>query len=80
MRILIFGATGATRNRLVKQLLDRGHVVTVIIRAPEKFHQDIRNHKHISISTSTVLDLSHVDLTKQVENCDAIVSCLGQAS
>ena len=80
MRILIFGATGATRNRLVKQLLDRGHVVTVIVRAPEKFHQDIRNHKHVSISTSTVLDLSHVDLAKQVENCDAIVSCLGQAS
>jgi putative NADH-flavin reductase len=80
MRILIVGATGATGNRLVKQLLDRGHVVTVIIRAPEKFHQDIRNHKHISISTSTVLDLSHVDLTKQVEKCDAIVSCLGQAN
>ena len=80
MRILIVGATGATGNRLVKQLLDRGHVVTVIVRAPEKFHQDIRNHKHVSISTSTVLDLSHVDLAKQVENCDAIVSCLGQAS
>ena len=80
MRILIVGATGATGNRLVKQLLDRGHVVTVIIRAPEKFHQDIRNHKHVSISISTVLDLSHVDLAKQVENCDAIVSCLGQAS
>ena len=80
MKILIVGATGATGNRLVKQLSDRGHVVTVIVRAPEKFHQDIRNHKHISISTSTVLDLSHVDLTKQVEKCDAIVSCLGQAS
>ena len=80
MRILIVGATGATGNRLVKQLLTCGHVVTVIVRAPEKFHQDIRNHKHISISTSTVLDLSHVDLAKQVENCDAIVSCLGQAS
>ena len=80
MRILIVGATGATGNRPVKQLLDRGHVVTVIVRAPEKFHQDIRDHKHISISTSTVLDLSHVDLAKQVENCDAIVSCLGQAS
>ena len=80
MRILIVGATGATGNRFVKQLLDRGHAVTVIVRAPEKFHQDIRNHKHVSISTSTVLDLSHVDLAKQVENCDAIVSCLGQAS
>ena len=80
MRILIVGATGARGNRLVKQLLDCGHVVMVIVRAPEKFHQDIRNHKHISISTSTVLDLSHVDLAKQVENCDAIVSCLGQAS
>ena len=79
MKILIAGATGATGNRLVKQLLDGGHVVTVIVRTPEKFHQGIRNHKNISISTSMVLDLSHVDLAKQVENCEAIVSCLGQA-
>jgi putative NADH-flavin reductase len=80
MKILIAGATGATGNRLVKQLLDGGHVVTVIVRTPEKFHQDIRNHKNIPIRTSAVLDLSHADLAKQVENCDAIVSCLGQAS
>ena len=79
MRISIAGATGATGNRLVKQLLDCRHVVTVIVRTPEKFHQDIRNHKNISIRTSTALDLSHVDLANQVETCDAIVSCLGQA-
>ena len=66
MKILIAGATGATGNRLVKQLLDCGHVVTVNVRTPERFHQDIRNHKNISIRTSTVLDLCHVDLAKQV--------------
>ena len=79
MKILSVGATGATGNRLVKQLLDCEHVVTVIVRTPEKFHQGTRNHKNISISNSMVLDLSHVDLAKQVENCEAIVSCLGQA-
>ena len=38
MKILSVGATGATGNRLVKQLLDCEHVVTVIVCTPEKFH------------------------------------------
>jgi len=74
MKLLIVGATGATGKRLVKQLLDEDHVVTVIVRTPEKLPQDIRKHENISIITSTILDMSYADVAQHVKNCDAIVS------
>ena len=33
MKLLIVGATGATGERIVRQLLDDGHVVTITVLA-----------------------------------------------
>jgi putative NADH-flavin reductase len=77
MKILVVGATGKTGIRLVTQLLDEGHSVTVIVRTAEKLPQNIMNHENLSITTSTILDMNHEDVIQHVENCDAIVSCLG---
>ena len=77
MKILVVGATGKTGIRLVTQLLDEGHSVTVIVRTAEKLPQNIMNHETLSITTSTILDMNHEDVIQHVENCDAIVSCLG---
>ena len=35
MNILVFGATGATGQQVVKQALSRGHRVTAFVRRPE---------------------------------------------
>ena len=77
MKILIVGATGATGKRLVKELLNYGCDVKVIVRTAEKFSKKIRYHKNISIITSTILGMSEGELAKHIEDCDAIVSCLG---
>ncbi len=77
MKILVVGATGKTGIRLVTQLLEEGHSVTVIVRTVEKLPQNIMNHENLSITTSTILDMDHEDVIQHVENCDAIVSCLG---
>ena len=77
MKLLIVGATGATGNRLTRQLLDDGHVVTVIVRTTGKLPSVVRNHENISIINSTILDMNYADVVQHVENCDAIVSCLG---
>jgi len=42
--ILIAGASGATGQLLTEQLLDRGHVVKVIVRSPDKFPEALRDH------------------------------------
>ena len=76
-QLLIVGATGETGKCLVKQLLDQGHAVTVIVRTPEKLPKVIRNHENISIIPPAILDVSSADVAQQVKHYHAIVSCLG---
>lgn len=42
-RFLIVGATGASGLPLVRQALESGHHVTVLIRSPEKLPEDLRD-------------------------------------
>ncbi len=77
MTILVVGATGATGRLLVKQLLDRGVSVKVIVRSSDKLPQEIRNHLNLSIIHASLLDLDNDTLAQYVNGCNAIVSCLG---
>ncbi|MCB0707359.1 MAG: SDR family oxidoreductase [Saprospiraceae bacterium] len=77
MTILIAGATGATGKHVVRQLLEQGHQVKAIVRSPEKLPADIRNHKDLQIIQAGILDISMAELAKQLNGCDAVVSCLG---
>jgi nucleoside-diphosphate-sugar epimerase len=77
MNILIAGASGATGRLLVKQLLDRGEVVKVIVRSPDTLPATIRQHDHLSVIQSSVLDLPNAELARHVKGCAALVSCLG---
>ena len=77
MTTLVVGASGATGLLLVKQLLNRGEAVRVIVRSPDKLPEDIRNHASVSVIHAPVLDLSDDDLAQHVKGCDAVASCLG---
>lgn len=77
MTILVVGATGATGRLLVKQLLDRGMSVKVIVRSSDKLPQEIRNHINLSIIHASLLDLDDDTLARYVNGCNAIASCLG---
>ena len=77
MTILVVGASGATGRLLVAQLLNRGRNVRVIVRSPDKLPEILQNHDHLSMTQASVLDLSHAEMMRQVNNCDAVASCLG---
>lgn len=76
MNILVVGASGATGRLLVKDLLDRGEKVTAIVRSAEKL-SDLQNNKNLKLVEASVLDLSDEELIQQVQDCDALASCLG---
>lgn len=38
LKLLVFGATGATGTEVVKQGLELGHNITAIVRTPENFN------------------------------------------
>jgi len=77
MTTLIVGASGATGRLLVKQLLNRGLNVKVIVRSPDKLPEDIRSHGDLSVIHASVLNLSDTEMAQHVNGCDAVASCMG---
>jgi putative NADH-flavin reductase len=77
MTTLIVGANGATGRLLVKQLLNRGLNVKVIVRSPDQLLEDIRSHDNLAVIQASVLDLSDAEMVQHVNGCDAVASCLG---
>lgn len=77
MTTLVVGASGATGGQLVEQLLDRGQQVRAIVRSPENLPEILRNQESLSLIEASVLDLSDAEMSRYVEGCDAVASCLG---
>lgn len=77
MTTLVVGATGATGQLLVEQLLNRGQNVKVIVRSPDKLPEIIKKHDRLSVIHASVLDLSDAEMTMHVGSCGAVASCLG---
>lgn len=77
MTTLIVGASGATGRLLVEQLLNRGVLVKIIVRAESNLPETISNHKNLSVIRASVLELSDAELAEHVKGCSAVASCLG---
>lgn len=77
MTALVVGATGATGRLLVKQLLDRGVNVKIIVRSADKLPAEIRNNSNLSVIQASLLDLDDDAVAQHVRGCDAVASCLG---
>ena len=77
MIILVVGASGATGRLLVEQLINQGHKVKVIVRAPEKLPESWKNNDRLQIISASILELSDKEMSDHVFDCHSIASCLG---
>lgn len=77
MTTLIVGATGATGRLLVKQLLDQGEKVKIIVRSADSLPESLKQNDQLSITEASLLDMTDSELLRQVEGCRAVASCLG---
>ena len=77
MKIFVAGASGATGQRLVTQLLERGQQVVTVIRSTANFPEGLRDHENLSVTQASLLDLNDTDLTQLVGGCSAVALCLG---
>jgi hypothetical protein len=77
MGILVVGASGATGQLLVEQLLMKGEDVKIIVRSIEGLPKLLREHVQLSITEASLLDMSDDELLRQVKGCKAVISCLG---
>lgn len=79
MTILVVGASGATGQLLVAELLERGQKVRAIVRSPAKLPAAIRDHAALSIIHANILDLTPQQMQQHLTDCTAVASCLGHA-
>ncbi|MDH3650118.1 MAG: SDR family oxidoreductase [Saprospiraceae bacterium] len=77
MTILVVGASGATGQLLVDQLLKRGHHVKAIIRSPEKLPEILNHRDQLSVIYAGVLELTDEEMARHVKGCHGVASCLG---
>ena len=72
MKIFLIGGTGKTGREIVKQGLERGHIITTLVRNPDRFK--LKN-PNLEIIKGNVLVLDSFD--KDVQGKDAVISALG---
>jgi putative NADH-flavin reductase len=72
MRIVVFGANGATGRLLARQALAAGHQVAAVTRRPAEFPV---THEGLSVVEADVHDAKAVD--RAVEGADVVLSTLG---
>ena len=77
MIILVAGASGATGKQLVEQLLNTKQKVKVIVRSPEKLPESWKNNDQLTVIQASILDVSEDEMAEYVQDCDAVISCLG---
>lgn len=80
MTILVVGATGKTGRLLVEQLLVKNHKVRVIVRSSHGLPAEVLENPNTTVTEASVLDLTDGEMTQQVKDCDAVVSCLGHVT
>ncbi|MBD1394503.1 NAD(P)-dependent oxidoreductase [Mucilaginibacter glaciei] len=71
MNVLLLGGTGRTGKLIVKQLLDQGHTVHLIVRDKAKV-----NIAHASLTVFEGLTLDDNLLKEALHGCQAVVSAL----
>lgn len=72
MRIVIFGANGATGRLLTRRALDAGHTVVAVTRNPEQFPI---TGAGLTVAEADVRDAAAVTAT--IDGADAVLSTLG---
>jgi len=68
-KITVYGGSGHIGQRIVNEALNRGHIVTVVVRKPEEFKQ---THTRLTVTKGDILD--NAGVAKQIAGQDAVIS------
>jgi hypothetical protein len=75
--VLLVGGTGRTGRRVLQQLLARGVRVRAIVRSVGSLPPEAAGNPDLTVIEASLPSLPDGDLRRQIEGCDAVVSCLG---
>lgn len=72
MKIIVIGSTGGTGRELVKQGLDKGHLITAFAREPRKI-----SLQHNSLRTAGGDVANYPSLVEAIEGHDVVITAIG---
>ena len=72
MKVVVLGATGGTGLEIVRQAMERGHLVTALVRSPDKLHAYAGS---IRIKQGSPLDVSALE--EILVGQDSVLSAFG---
>lgn len=77
MTVLVIGASGATGQYVLSQLLEKGEQVKAIIRPTSPSVESLKNHDNLGLIVANISEISTSELKQHLMGCTAVVSCLG---
>ena len=75
MRVIIFGATGSLGRHVLRQAIDAGHRVTVVVRTPSKLPAEFV--RRVALHAGDLDVRAPVDLIREQ---DALINCAGNVA
>ncbi len=76
MKVLVFGASGATGFNVVTQLIAQNIDVKGVARSTDKF-KNIMDNRHLEIIQASILEVDDKKVQQYLADVDAVVTCLG---
>ena len=77
MKVLVLGASGATGNLVVRQLINNNVNVKVVVRSGNNKLNDLMDNEHMEVVVGNISELDLIKNTELINDCDAVISCLG---
>lgn len=72
MKLIVLGATGGTGLEIVRRAIQRGHLLTALVRSPDRL-QEFRDHATVRQGDL----LNSTDLEGAIQGHDAVLSAFG---
>ncbi len=77
MSVLVVGASGATGQQLLAQLLEQGETVKAVVRSQSSLPQHLAEHTALNVTEASILDMTDSEMVELVRGCHTVASCLG---
>lgn len=77
MRVIQFGASGATGQLVTDQLIERGMKVRLVVRDQNRLSAHIRTHEDVEIIEASIDEVSTDRFTPLLADCQVVICTLG---
>lgn len=77
MKVLILGASGATGKQVISQLIKKGINLRIVTRNNAAIPEEIRNNILVEHITGNIAEFDTMKNKTLINECDAVVCCLG---